>query len=200
MPVITDADIEKREKQKQLIQKIEAKKEQHFINEKSHEKKKNEFSSQDLVKILSKKQKFQSDRPKVSLKDIETELKIGELINEKREEQIEKLLQETEMKEIKSEVIGLMALPHTHADKRKIFHTVLHRSDTVNNYVNDNVMFNFFNRANGHMKFGIVYALKYMQTNTIYKQLLHEQQQALQQVGKPPQPEPVPEPEPENES
>jgi hypothetical protein len=90
----------------------------------------------------------------------------------KHKEQMEKLLQETEMKEIKSEVIGVMALPHTHPDKRKIFHHILHQSETVNNYVDDNVLYRFFNRANGHMKFGVVYGMKYIQAQTIYDQIL----------------------------
>jgi hypothetical protein len=91
---------------------------------------------------------------------------------EDQEEQIRGLLAEPEMMEIKNELVNVMAIPHTHPDKRRIFAHKLQNSQTVTNYVDQNVMFRFFNHANTHIKFGVVYGLKYLQTNSDYSQYL----------------------------
>lgn len=192
MVFISDEQISKETKMEDLTKKIDAKKQQHYVNEKAVEKENNDLSSGEMFKVLAKAVRHikQPKEQKITLKDIETQLKINELMEDKKEEVLEKMLEEPEMKEIKSEIISVMALPHTHEVRRRIFHRLLAKSDTVNNYVDDNVMFRFFNKANCNIKFGTVYALKYMQTFNLHRQYLIElEEERLQQQPKP-QPQP----------
>ena len=81
-----------------------------------------------------------------------------------------------EVREIKGELMNIMAYPHTDPDKRKIFSVLLNKSETVNQYVNDNVVLRCFNSFNSHLKFGAVYALNYAKTNTVYDDLVRQVQ------------------------
>ena len=77
--------------------------------------------------------------------------------------------------------MDVLAIPHTHPDKHKIFKHKLSNSETVNSYVNDNVLFRFFNKANSHIKFGTIYTIKYLQTHWEYNQYVHQMAQLRKQ-------------------
>ena len=55
-------------------------------------------------------------------------------------------------------------------ERRELFHHKLKQSQTVNDYLNENVLFRWFNRANNHVKFSAIYGIKYLQTLSEYQQ------------------------------
>lgn len=189
MVFIPKEHYESLEKQQQISQKVEAKKTLNKINHEAQETDNKQQSQKNFFKIIKSQHKASQENPKqVSIKDIERELKIQELIDDRRQEEIEELLQEEETREIKNEIIDVMAIPHTHPDKNKIFKHKLGTSETINKYVDDNVLFRFFNKANSHLKFGTIYTIKYLQTHREYNQYvanmakLQKQQQQVQEA------------------
>jgi hypothetical protein len=196
MPFISDEQIEQKANIEKEKVKIESKIKSNQITEKANEKlkqleKPKSLTDPEMIKIMQKQLKRQPkpQEPKaITVKDIEKQLEINEFLEEKKEEQIEKMLEEPEVIEIKNEIINVMALPHTQAERRIIFQNLLRESKTVNNYVDDNVLFKMFNRANQNIKFGVVYSLKYLQTFNIHKQYIREVEQIkLQQQQQQPQ-------------
>ena len=189
MPFISDEQIEKSSKKVEIEKKIEKKTENNMINQTAKEKTQLEnldkpFTNKELLGIAKQATKrANSNSNRVTAKDLENELEIHDILEKRKEEEIEELMQNTEIKEIQKEVIGILALPMTHPDKRRIFHHKLNQSETVHNYLNDNVMFRWFGKANSHFKFGTIYAMKYLQTHSEYAQYLHqvEREKAQQQ-------------------
>jgi hypothetical protein len=179
MPFVSDEQIGKEQQKQDFMKKVEVKQQQQRVIQKANKKPPNQGLSEDEMMKLYKTPK-QKAPPKVTFKDIETQLKVVDLIETRKEDEINKLLEDQEVKEIKSEIVGVLALPHTHPDKRKIFHHLLNSSGTVNDYVDSNVIFRLFNKANNHIKFGTVYALKFVKTQAVYSQLLREQQEREQ--------------------
>ena len=60
-------------------------------------------------------------------------------------------------------------------ERRRIFHAKLKESQTISDYLNENVLFRWFNKANSHVKFTTIYGIKYLQTLSEYQQLQHIQ-------------------------
>ena len=201
MVFIPKEHYEKLEKQQEISQKVEAKKTLNKINEEAQGPK-DKLDQKNIFKLIKSQHKNTVEKPKqVSIKDIERELKIQELCEEKKQEQIEELLKEQETREIKNEIIDVLAIAHTHPDKNKLFKHKLGTSETINKYVDDNVLFRFFNKANSHLKFGTIYTIKYLQTHREYNQYvsnmvkLQKQQEQMQEKAKEEKPE---EPEEKN--
>ena len=143
---------------------------------------------EEINKLSNKNKKSNSEVKQHSLKDIEKELKIRKLANElkeeeheKKEEEIEELLDNSEILEIKDGFIDLLSYSHLDPTKRKIFANRLSKSSIVDNYVNDNVVFKLFQKANSNIKFACVYGLHYFKTNDDYERLLLLQQMRNQQ-------------------
>jgi hypothetical protein len=193
MPFISDDQIEKSSKKIEIDKKIEKKTENNMINQTAKEKTQLEnlekpFSNKELLNIAKKSSsRGNSSQNRVTAKDLETELEIFDLLDKRKKEEIGEMLQDTEIQEIQKEFIGILALPMTHPDKRRIFHHKLNQSDTIHNYLNDNIMFRWFGKANSHFKFGTLYAMKYLQTHSEYAQYLHqlERERAQQQHTQP---------------
>ena len=182
MPFLDAAHFEQLDKQEERDRRIQAKKETNQINDEANgNNNKKGLNTQDQLRLLKKD--FQRDiskapKPKqISIRDIERELKLNDLIEDRKAQQIEELLNETETMEIKNEIIDVLSIPHTHPDKNKIFKFKLQQSDTINNYVNDNILFRFFNKANGHFKFGAMYTIKYLQTHKEYAAYIKQVEQ-----------------------
>jgi hypothetical protein len=159
------------EKQNMIAQKVDAKKTLNKINTDAQEPQSKALQQRDVFKLIKAQHRHVNEKPKqVSLKDIEREIKIQELFENRKDDEIEQLLNDEETKEIKNEIIDVLAMTHTHPDKNKIFKYKLSESNTINSYVNDNVLFRFFNKTNSHLKFGTLYAIKYLQTHREYSQ------------------------------
>lgn len=182
MAFISDDQIEKQTKAIQIKEKVEKKIENTKIIEQARKdmEKKHVTSDSEMIKIITKQNKSKPANPKISIADIQKELEVVDLFEERKKEEILNLLENPELREIKNEVIGVLAIPMSNPDKRKLFHYKLATSDTINNYVNDNVLFRCFNRTNNHLKFGAVYALKYLQTNAEYNAFLKQREQQQQ--------------------
>jgi hypothetical protein len=197
MPFYPASHYENIEKQKNIAEKVEAKKTQIQINKDANNDKDRKLTDKEYFKI----QKFKTPkapRP-ITIKDLEREMKIHDFIEERREEQIEKLLEDSETREIKHEILDVLAIPHTHPDKNKIFKYKLSQSSTINSYVDENVIFRLFNKANSHFKFSALYTIKYLQTHREYNQYVKDCERIRQQQQPQPNAEPEPEPEPETE-
>jgi hypothetical protein len=152
MGFIPDSEIEKQQKIQEINRKVQIKREQHLITEKANEPtaKKNENIT--FMREIEKANRHNKPPKPIGLKEIKQQLEFQKLIVENQEEQIRGLLAEPEMMEIKNELVNVMAIPHTHPDKRRLFAHKLQNSQTVTNYVDQNVMFRFFNHANSHIK------------------------------------------------
>lgn len=177
MSFISDAEIQKRKETKAIQEKIQTKKLNMMITEKANEKPVFEMNTNELFQIDKdmRRQQKHTEQPKINVEDIKQQLKLQDLMEERKKEVVEELLKDEEMMEIKQEVIGVLALPHTNPDKREIFHKLLNRSKTVHTFVEDNVMLRLFNKVNSNAKFATVYGLKYLQTNTVYNLLKNGQ-------------------------
>lgn len=201
MPFIEDAVFERQEKKEQMEKEIEKKKERNYINDQA---KPEETEKKGVV--LKEIMKRHKPEPKITMNDIKNELRgeieLNKIVTEQRDCELADLLKKEEVVEIKNEAINLLAMPHTHPIKRKIFAQKLKNSEIVNSFVDNNVIFKLFNRVNENLKFGVVYGLKYLQTHDDYNNLVRLQEQMKAQgctVQLPPQAQPTPQPEPEPE-
>ena len=175
MPFYPDAEFEKQEKAREISEKIAHKKELNKINDLAKGETQKGVSEKDAYNIIKAQHRVASSKPvKISIQDIKKQAQFEDFVQERKQEEIEKLLQDDETKEIRNEIIDVMAMTHTHPDKHKLFKHKLNNSKTVNDYVNDNVLFRFFNRANGHIKFSTIYAIKYLQTHNEYKHYVQQ--------------------------
>ena len=59
----------------------------------------------------------------------------------KKEEEIEMIVNDEETQEIRNEFMSVLAMPMAGSDKRKLFQYKLEKSNTINNYINENVLF-----------------------------------------------------------
>lgn len=170
MPFYPDAEFEKQEKAREIQEKVQHKKELNKINDLAKGETRTGITEKDAYNIIKAQHRASTVKPvEITIADIKKQAQFNDFVEEKKKEEIEKLLEDDETKEIRNEIIDVMAMAHTHPDKHKIFKHKLNHSKTVNDYVNDNVLFRFFNRANGHFKFGTIYAIKYLQTHNEYK-------------------------------
>jgi hypothetical protein len=182
MVFIPKEHFENQEKAKEIAEKVEAKKTLNKINDEAQIEKTQQLSQKNVFKHLYSSTKHNNKPPpqpkQISLKEIEREIKIHELIETKKEEQIIQLLEDDETREIKGEILDVLAMTHSHPDKHKIFKYKLNNSKTINSFVDENVIFRFLNKTNSHIKFGLLYGIKYAQTHREYNQYMKQLQQA----------------------
>ena len=178
MGFISDEEIAKQKEKQEFEKKVESKELQREVNKEVEvrENKNLKVTHESFLKAA-----YSAKAPKkVTMKDIEDELRAEDtiklIVETRRAEELEKLMNDGEVREIKGELMNIMAYPHTDPDKRKIFSVLLNKSETVNQYVNDNVVLRCFNSFNSHLKFGAVYALNYAKTNTVYDELARRAQ------------------------
>ena len=179
MGFISDEEIAKEKEKQEFEKKVESKELQREVNKEVEvrETKNLKVTHESFLKAA-----YSAKAPKkVTMKDIEDELRAEDtiklIVETRRAEELEKLMSDGEVREIKGELMNIMSYPHTDPDKRKIFAHLLNKSETVNQYVNDNVVLRCFNSFNSHLKFGAVYALNYAKTNTLYDNWLRQQAQ-----------------------
>ena len=197
MPFYPSSHFENIEKAQNIATKVEAKKTLNKINQDAQEPQRTALNNKDVFKLIKQEHKHINAKPKqVSIKDIEREMKIHEMIEEKKNEEIAELLDDEETREIKNELIDVLAITHTHPDKNKLFRHKLSTSNTINKYVDDNVLFRFFNKANAHIKFGTLYGIKYMQTHREYAQYVKQ----MEYINSQNQPKAEPKEEPKEET
>lgn len=171
MPFVDKSHYEKQEKAQEIQEKVDMKKQQHFINESAKEKKDKGLDLKSMLKVVKSdmKDRRQLSRPEpaqkpISLSQLKKQLDIQDYIEEKKDEVIMELLDDQETLEIKNEIIHALAMPMSDPVRRRVFRHKLQTSRTINKYVNENVILRMFNRTNDHIKFGAIYAIKYAQT------------------------------------
>ena len=110
----------------------------------------------------------------------------------KKEEEIEMIVNDEETQEIRNEFMSVLAMPMKGQNQRKLFQYKLEKSNTINNYINENVLFRMFNKCNSHLKFAAVYGMKFAQTLKEYDEymlqiqnLQQQQEQMMRQESKP---------------
>ena len=194
MPFIEDSHFEKKEKAQAIREQIMKKKEQAFVNDSAKDqqpKKPLNIDNAKIIKAMLKNTNMdpaRREKPKViTLKDIKSSLQVEQLIEKETKKEIVKILDEAEIKEIKSEFVNLLAITHAHPIKRKIFANKLHESKTINSYVDNNLILRMFNKANENIKFSVVYAIKYLETNKDYDTMLMIQKMNEENLKKQPQ-------------
>ena len=186
MPFISKEHFEQQEKTREIQQKIASKKEQHMINETAKAPKEKGLGMQQAMKVMKADMKLRREleppKPKpISLSDIKKQLEINDYIETKREEEIEMIVNDAETKEIRNEFMSVLAMPMKGINQRKLFQYKLENSNTINNYINENVLFRMFNRCNSHLKFAAVYGMKYCQTLKEYNDYVNQAESFLQQ-------------------
>lgn len=181
MPFVDDSQYEKMEKKEELKERVMKKKEDQQVKtmfQGDDEKKKApKISFKDIQRAMGH-DKNQEEKP-ITLKEMKSNLKVNEFVEEKTKEEIDKLLKKNEMKEIKDEAVGLLALPQQHPIKRYILHTKLKESEIINDYIDKNVIYRMATYANDTVKFGVVYALKFIQTEADFKRYEQQRQEQL---------------------
>lgn len=174
MPFIESSYFEKQEKQREIAEKIERKRENKFINENVDETKPKSINLSDskvMKQILKGTAKGQQHQNVITLKDLKEQMKIDSFVETEKKEEIINILNNQEVIEIKNGALNVMAMTHFHPIKRQIFAQRLQNSGIVNEYVNNNLIYQFFNKANASLKFGVVYGVNYLQTNDDYNRL-----------------------------
>jgi hypothetical protein len=169
MPVFLDADLENRDKQQKRAEKVQQRSEQMKITEQAKGQQKQRLSEKTILKKLWKQPKAPKE-PTVTMNDIKREMEFCRMMEEEKQNQITELVNDAEVGELKEVVMDVLAMPHTDPRRQKMFAHLLKNSNTVNSYVNDNVVFRLFNKANDHVKFGAVYATNYLKADQLVKQ------------------------------
>ena len=174
MPFIADEEIQKTQEKINVQEKISKIKENHKINNvvKKEEEASYKPSDAEMIQLIGKQQK---EPKQITPADIEKSIKVHQMMEDIRQEEIKNIVQDNEIKEVKDELIGVLALPMTIPERRRIFHAKLKESQTISDYLNENVLFRWFNKANSHVKFTTIYGIKYLQTLSEYQQLQHIQ-------------------------
>lgn len=148
MPFISDNDIahrESKEKQEQtLTQKVQAIKDRETAKKRFEETRK--FTQQDLYNAIRKAPTNGQRQPARQTQDLKIDL--------------------ADAGDIKDSIITIMSFPQKNIERRKRFATELKASKTVHDYIDNNIFYQIVSRFNDHMKFGVVYCLKFVQTNT----------------------------------
>jgi predicted phosphohydrolase len=126
----------------------------------------------EILKNTSMEPKVEKKQPIITLKEIKERISVHKAIEQEKESEIVEILNNKEITEIKHEAINIMAMTHFHPVKRQLFANRLHNSGIVEDYVNNNLIFRAFNKANANIKFGIVYGINYLQTNNDYDRLV----------------------------
>ena len=190
MPFVPDAQFETKDKMNDIRQRILDKKEKAMIAERAKEERNsgkptidNAKLIKEVFKLTSGKNKEKEPKP-LSLKNLKDAMKMDEFVEGVKQQEVEELLQNEEIIEVKNEAINVLSLTHTNPVKRQLFANRLHQSTTINNYVNNNVLLAMFSRANENLKFGVVYGMKYLQTNSDYERLLMMQKLQQEQLLK----------------
>lgn len=189
MPFVPDSNFEKKEKLDDFKKRIIQKKEQQYINDQAKEdepKKPLKMDNAKIIKEVMKNTAMDHNRKQkpLTLKDLQKAVEMDKYIEEVKAEEVHDILKEEEVQDVKNEFINVLAMPHSNPVKRRIFANKLQESTTINNYVNNNVLLRIFNKANENIKFGLVYGMKYLQTNSDYDQLLMVQKLKLEQLEK----------------
>jgi hypothetical protein len=122
MPFISNEDYEKQEQQYERKEKLEKRVEQMKITDEAKNKqeatKDKSMSEKDMWKALYRAPKTKPPKePTVSITDVKKEIQFIQLLQKEQENQVQDLLNDTEICEIKQEVINVMAMPHR--DPRK---------------------------------------------------------------------------------
>ena len=197
MPFVSKEHFEQQEKTREIQQKIANKKEQNMINETAKAPKEKGLGMQQAMKVMKADMKLRREleppKPKpISLSDIKKQLEINEYIEHKKEEEIEMIVNDEETQEIRNEFMSVLAMPMKGQNQRKLFQYKLEKSNTINNYINENVLFRMFNKCNSHLKFAAVYGMKFAQTLKEYDEymlqiqnLQQQQEQMIKQQSKP---------------
>lgn len=193
MPFVPDSQFEKQEKMKEIQQKVTLKRERTLVNSMAEEPKKNEsVPNEKIIKAIMKNvSKQRCEKPKaLTLKDLKSAIQIDNFVEEQKEIEVTKILDNQEFREVKDGFVSVLALTHSHPIKRKIFANKLQDSKVVSEYLNNNIILRMFNKTNEHLKFGVVYAVKYIETNKTFEELvlieqLKKQQQLEQAKNKP---------------
>ena len=172
MPFIADEEIQKNQEKLDFEKKIEKIKESHKVTEtvQKQEKASHVTTDSDYIKLVSNSKNLTKEPKEPTPAEIASAIKLHEMIEKKKNEEIKRLLNDKEIGEIKNELIGVLALPMTIQERRELFHHKLKQSQTVNDYLNENVLFRWFNQANHHVKFSAIYGIKYLQTLSEYQQ------------------------------
>src|SRR3990167_4240397 len=115
MPFISNEAIKQKAEKIKFDERVESKKEVQKINDVANRvDPKAPLKDKDLIELANESRKYQ-DR---TLKDIQEMEGLKQMMIEKKEEEIEKLLDNREMREIKGEIVSVLAIPHTNPDKR----------------------------------------------------------------------------------
>lgn len=172
MPFIADEEIQKTQSKQDTQKKIEKIMESHKIQQTVQKKEKESHVTTDAeyIKLVSNSKNLTKEPKEPTPAEITSAIKLRELIEQKQKEEIEALLEDEEIGEIKNELIGVLALPMSIQERRDLFQRKLQQSQTVNEYLNKNVLFRWFNQANNHVKFTTIYGIKYLQTLAEYQQ------------------------------
>jgi Mg/Co/Ni transporter MgtE len=182
MQLISDEAYEKQEKQQQEKEKVATKVQQMHVTQEAKATQDKKTSEKTLFKKLWNSKPADPERAeRISLADIKNQVSLMKLVETDKQEQIKELLEDNEVSELKQEVINVMAFPHTDPRKRQVFSALLNKSKIVNSYVNDNVLFRLFNRANSHMKFSAIYATNYLKAGKLVEEYDAEKAKQAQQ-------------------
>ena len=189
MPFISKEQFEHQEKTREIQQKIANKKEQQMINDAAKAPKEKGLGMQQAMRVMKSDLKLRREleppKPKpISLSDLKKQLEINENMEIKHEEELQNIINDKETKEIKNEFMSVLSMPMKGQNQRKLFQYKLENSETINNYINENVLFRMFNRCNSHLKFACVYGMKYAQTIKEYDDYVHMVNSSLQQQQK----------------
>jgi hypothetical protein len=190
MPFISDQELDKEAKAEKLREMIDKKREQQNVTRLAHEGEEKGIKRETVLKEIVRVHKASRNAEKpLSISDIKKEIEIRKMVEQQKDEQIQKLLNQSEIKEVKNAAVELLAITHTHPIKRKLFERRLKQSEIINNYVDNNVIFQLFNSANENLKAITVYGINYFQTNSDYNTLVYEAQARQQQSEQAPAPE-----------
>ena len=159
MPYFSKESIEHEIEQQRIKKKIENKKLNQTINEKSK-------PPPDINKELLKLNKVKAEKPIkpdiIDPKDLIKQLKNDAVIKKHQEREIKKYVEANDMVELKNMAIALGSLPQKDPLKRELFRYKLAQSSIIGRYIDEQLL--NFGMLNKHLQASIIYSLKFYET------------------------------------
>lgn len=155
MPFYSKEDLSKIEKQEIMQDRIIAKKETMQVNESVKPKDAKTFE----------KSLYQHKQKPKTLKDIENEFEINKYIVNQIKDDVAMQLQKTDYYELHDGILDILSMPQRDLETRMILKSKLGKSDVINDYLRENVIYRIGCQMNKHLKFACIYGLKYHQAN-----------------------------------
>lgn len=173
MPYIEVSSFKKQEDN----EKIKVKKEAKNLNQKV----KTDMESKKKLNVFKDIKYEKAPTEKTQMNDFKKEIELQRFFEEQKKMIVSDTISSEEGKMFEKHINHVLALPEQNLYKRELFSMRLKQNKVIQEYVQENIVYNCVSRVNKNIKFLLHYGLEYHEANEEYKKLLLIAQQQQQQ-------------------